>query len=117
MIPLLIDENIFRRLLPSICILFPESAHIVYEGLEKATDKKIWDYAKDKGYCLLTKDRAFSFMSALFGCPPKVIRLNCGNQNTLALMAMLELQFSAVVEFFREENACYLEIKGIQNRY
>jgi len=112
MTPLLIDENISRRLLPNICVLFPGSKHVTYEGLEKASDKIIWDYAKIMGYCLLTKDRDFSFMSALFGCPPKVIRLNCGNQSTLKLNAILGHQFSTIVEFFNEEDACYLEIEG-----
>lgn len=39
-----------------------------------------------KDFTILTKDSDFDERSQLLGCPPKVIRLICGNQSTIEIL-------------------------------
>lgn len=43
-------------------------------------DKVIWSYARDEGFAVVTLDADFHEYSLLFGGPPLVIWLKCGNQ-------------------------------------
>lgn len=44
-----------------------------------ASDADIWEYAKDHGLTIVTKDSDFSGRVLLQGAPPKVIHLKIGN--------------------------------------
>ncbi|MFE8032557.1 DUF5615 family PIN-like protein [Thiohalocapsa marina] len=43
---LLLDENLSRRVVPFLQADFPGSSQVALEGLERADDAAIWDYAK-----------------------------------------------------------------------
>lgn len=47
---LLLDENLSRRLVPFLQEDYPGTSQVVLEGLEQATDREIWQYAKEKGF-------------------------------------------------------------------
>lgn len=46
---LLFDENLSRRLIARLADLFPESSHVVLEGLQQNPDIVVWEYAKRGG--------------------------------------------------------------------
>ena len=48
-------------------------------GLAEADDRALWQYAKANAFVLVTQDSDFADMAALYGSPPKVIWLRCGN--------------------------------------
>lgn len=48
-------------------------------GLDCASDLEIWEYARDQGFAIVTKDADFEKLSLLHGAPPKVIWLRLGN--------------------------------------
>ena len=48
-------------------------------GLEKADDRKIWEFAKAGGYVIVTKDDDFLDMHSVLDSPPKIILLGLGN--------------------------------------
>ena len=50
--------------------------------MEGAADRVIWEYAKANDFILVSQDADFADMATLFGPPPKVIWLRCGNQPT-----------------------------------
>ena len=79
---LLFDENLARRLESALSNLYPGSLHIADCGLLGASDAEIWQYAKDNGLVIVSKDSDFSQRSSLFGSPPKVIWLRIGNCTT-----------------------------------
>ncbi len=108
---ILIDENLSDRLTPVLNDNFPGSSHIKSEHLMKNDDIIIWNWAKDKGYCILTKDWDFKFMSSTFGCPPKVIRLNCGNKTTNYIIDLLKQKVSIIQEFLADNDICYMQIQ------
>ena len=108
---ILIDENLSRRLVPVVAASFPGSTHVSAENLLQSADTKVWDFAKQQGYCILTKDWDFRFMSLTFGCPPKIIRLNCGNQTTNYIAELLRDKMEIILDFFDDDDLCYLEIE------
>lgn len=51
---LLFDENLSRRLVARLADLFPESSHVVLEGLLQNPDIVVWEYAKAQGFVAVT---------------------------------------------------------------
>jgi len=76
---LLLDENLSRRIVPSLQEAFPGSTHVALVGLERADDREVWDFAKRNDFVIVTKDSDFTDLLSLFGYPPKVIMLTMGN--------------------------------------
>ena len=70
---LLFDQNLSHRLPQRLADLFPESAHVRLQGLDRASDEEIWEYAKVHGYDIVSQDADFMERSRLFGAPPKVV--------------------------------------------
>lgn len=108
---IIIDENLSRRLTSFLVNSFPSSVHVSEEHLLKAEDKRIWDFALHQGYCILTKDWDYKFMSMAFGCPPKIIRINCGNKTTTYIANLLNQNLETISEFLYGGDDCYLEIE------
>jgi predicted nuclease of predicted toxin-antitoxin system len=86
---LLLDENLSRRLVPFLQHDYPGSNQVVLLGMESASDKEVWQKAKDDGYVILTRDADFQELSLVWGHPPKVIRLKTLNQSRAATLKLL----------------------------
>jgi predicted nuclease of predicted toxin-antitoxin system len=65
--------------------LFPGSSQARLEGLERASDRALWDHAGRNGFMLVTLDADFAELATLLGPPPKVVWLRQGNQRTAAI--------------------------------
>lgn len=94
---LLLDENLSRRLVPFLLHDFPGSSHVVLLGLQSATDKEVWQHAKDNGFVVVTRDADFQELSLVWGAPPAVIRLRTPNQTRAAVLKLL-LDNTAVIK-------------------
>ncbi|MGA2301496.1 MAG: DUF5615 family PIN-like protein [Candidatus Acidiferrum sp.] len=83
---LLFDENLSRKLVASVEDLFPGSAHLTHVGLSSGTsDRRIWDYARQNGFAIVTADNDFAIFGSTLGHPPKVILLeNCDYPTNVA---------------------------------
>lgn len=79
---LLFDQNLSRRLVSRLADIYPESSHVALIGMDRASDEAVWEYARTKGYVIVTKDADFIDWSVLRGSPPKVIWLRLGNCTT-----------------------------------
>ncbi len=108
---IIIDENLSRHLTSILIKPFPGSIHLSKKNLLQTSDKGIWDFAKQKDYCILTKDWDYKFMSISYGCPPKFIRLNCGNKTTIYISGLLDQKLQIINEFLQDNDSCYLEIE------
>jgi predicted nuclease of predicted toxin-antitoxin system len=53
---LLFDENLSPKLARLLKDLFPDSTHVRDVGLKAAGDPLVWDYAKNNGLVLVSKD-------------------------------------------------------------
>ena len=85
---LLLDENLSPKLAESLQEEYPESIHVRAVGLHGADDQRIWEYARDHGLTIVSKDNDFRQRSFLAGFPPKVVWLNVGNAGTRAIEAL-----------------------------
>ena len=63
---LLVDENLPPRLALDLADLFPESIHVSQVDLGNTPDGVLWDYAKTRGFALLTKDKDFANLSLVW---------------------------------------------------
>ncbi len=79
-------------------------------GLSKDDDEKIWMLAKDEGFVILTKDNDFDFLSAVYGCPPKVIKLACGNKPTKFIIELVMKHDELINKFANDNDLCLLEL-------
>jgi predicted nuclease of predicted toxin-antitoxin system len=68
---LLFDQNVSPRLTQLPSDIYPESIHVREVGLRDANDLDIWQYAKVRGYAIVSKDSDFQQPSLLHGAPPK----------------------------------------------
>ena len=65
---LLAGENLSRWLVPFLQHEYPGSNQVVLLGMESASDKEVWQKARDDGYVIVTRDADFQELS-LF-CEP-----------------------------------------------
>ncbi len=56
---LLLDENLSPRLVDRLNLLFPVMAHVREVGLAASDDQRIWEWARDHGFAILTTDADF----------------------------------------------------------
>jgi predicted nuclease of predicted toxin-antitoxin system len=107
---LLFDENLSFKLCSKLSDIFPNSSQVTLLSLERSDDSTIWDYAKSMEMTLVTQDSDFSDMTALYGAPPKIIWLRCGNQSTEYIETILRKHYSTIQDFQNDPNASCLEL-------
>jgi predicted nuclease of predicted toxin-antitoxin system len=107
---LLFDQNLSFKLFRKRADLFPDSNHIRLLGLEESSDKAIWDYAKANGFMLVSQDVDFADMATLYGPPPKVIWLRCGNQPSSAIEHRLRDHAGPIASFEQDTTTAVWEI-------
>lgn len=105
---LLLDENLSRHIVVSFASSEIEMAHISDFGLESATDQQIWDFAKDNGYAIVSKDADFHHMSFALGAPPKTIWLKLGNCSTRELTDCLRRDLQSVKKFLDDTDSALM---------
>jgi len=86
---LLLDENLSRRIVPFLQSAYPGSTQIALLGMETASDRDVWDYAKKHDFVIVTKDSDFYDLSLVLGTPPRVIWIKTGNVTKSAITALL----------------------------
>ena len=107
---LLLDQNLSRRLIPELEFHYPKSTQVALIGLEKGSDIEIWNYAKENGFVIVTKDSDFEELSVLKGCPPKVIWIKLGNTQNEKIISALVSNIQNIEENLHQENVSCLEI-------
>jgi predicted nuclease of predicted toxin-antitoxin system len=107
---LLLDENLSFRLLPALEPVYPDSAQVAQVGLSGANDRAVWQYARDQGYVLVSKDDDFLDLAAHHGPPPVVIRLALGNCPNERIVQALLGQARAIHDAVTRANVGVIEI-------
>lgn len=100
---LLFDQNLSHKLAARLADLFPQSQHVRAAGLDRASDEAVWLYAKANGFAIVTQDADFAERSRLFGAPPKVVWLRCGNSTPQSIEALLRSGVEVLAEL--EQNS------------
>ena len=109
---LLLDANVSWRLVAILKDHFDECAHVdnIPEFEFPAKDVKIWQYAKDNGYTIVTHDSDFNDLVSLRGFPPKIIRLKTGNCSRKFTANLLLRSKQTFQEFLESKEYGLLEI-------
>jgi len=107
---LLFDQNLSSKLCQALADIFPGSNQVRLVGLAEADDRAVWQHAKSNAFVLVTQDSDFSDMVALYGTPPKVVWLRCGNQPTEVIEKLLRDHSQAIAAFEQDPTANCLEI-------
>jgi predicted nuclease of predicted toxin-antitoxin system len=112
-VKLLLDQNISRRVAAAFDVYGLEIRHVSFFGLESATDRHIWDFAKDRGYAIVSKDADFHHMSFTFGAPPKTIWLKLGNCSTREITVNISRNLSAIAAFVGDADSSLMVITPV----
>lgn len=107
---LLFDQNLSFKLCQRLADLFPGSSQVRLLGLAEADDQALWHYAQANGFTLVSQDSDFADMATLFGSPPRVIWLRCGNQPTESIDKLLRDHAQVIASFEQDPDAACLEI-------
>ena len=107
---LLFDQNLSFKLCQALADLFPGSSQVRLLGLAEVEDSALWQHAKTNTFVLVTQDSDFADMAALYGQPPKVIWLRCGNRATPVIEKPLRNHAQAIATFEQDTAAACLEI-------
>lgn len=107
---LLFDENLSPKLVDALADVFPDSKHVDRIGLGGETDNAVWEYAKDNGFILVSKDSDFYDKSAFFGHPPKVIWIRRGNCSNRQIKLLLRNKSDAIKAFAQNPELSFIKI-------
>jgi predicted nuclease of predicted toxin-antitoxin system len=107
---LLFDQNLSFKLCRQLADIFPGSNQVRLLGMAEAADRDIWEHAKINGFVLVSQDADFADMATLYGPPPKVIWLRCGNQTTDTIEKRLRDHEEEIIAFERDDTAACWEI-------
>ena len=107
---LLFDQNLSHKLVERLAERFPGSSHVRNVGLKTADDPVVWDYAKQNGFTIVSKDADFHQRSLLLGYPPKVIWIRLGNCSTKDVEELLTHYTDEIATFFEDDEAAFLAL-------
>lgn len=107
---LLFDQNLSRKLVTRLDDIFPNASHVQFYGLAEKTDTEIWEFAKLNDFCIVTQDADFAERSRLYGSPPKVVWLKCGNAPTNQVETLIRFGQEAIQELLENSTLHCLEL-------
>lgn len=107
---LIFDQNLSRKLVTQLADVFPDSSHVQFHALAEKSDTSIWEFAKINDFCIVTQDVDFAERSRLYGSPPKVIWLRCGNAPTKQVESLLRSGVEVINTFLDNSNLHCLEL-------
>jgi len=109
---LLLDANVSWRLVSILKEHFGECVHVDdIPGFDfPAKDTKIWQYAKDNGYTVITHDNDFNDLMAIRGFPPKIVWLRTGNCSRKYTADLLIRSKQVILDLLISEESGLLEI-------
>jgi|SRR5580698_8540364 predicted nuclease of predicted toxin-antitoxin system len=105
----ILDENLSGVLTQKLAGYLKHVKPVRDIPLGTFSDTNIWGYARENGYTILTKDNDFLYLSNMFGCPPKIIKLNCGNKSTTYIGQLIVKRINEI-KLFAKSSECYMEI-------
>ena len=107
---LLFDENLSHKLSRRLADLFPDSLHVRDVGLKSSDDPLVWEYAKQNGLMIVSKDADMHDRSLIFGYPPKVVWVRLGNCSTRQVEELLRQEFDSIEKFYEDDYVSFLAL-------
>ncbi len=108
---LLLDQHLSHKLVDRLADLYANSEHVRNVDLHAASDGEIWDYAKQSGYVIVTKDEDFHVRSVLEGPPPKILWVRSGNCSTELVETLLRKNANEIERFQSDDMSGFLTLR------
>jgi predicted nuclease of predicted toxin-antitoxin system len=102
-VKLLLDQNLSPRLERTLEAVYPGSSHVRLLGLRDADDAVVWEFARDHGFIIVSKESDFHQRSFVLGFPPKVIWIRRGNCPTTDIEKVFRERQSNILEFCEDD--------------
>jgi predicted nuclease of predicted toxin-antitoxin system len=112
---LLLDQNLSRKLIRLLRDDFTDISHVGELELAEATDREIWEYAKQHDLIIVSKDSDFRQLALLLGPPPKVVWVNVPNASTSMILDVIRQSREAIINFSQNAEESYLALSGEQS--
>lgn len=106
----LLDQNLSHILLAALLVEFPESTHVRDVGLASSSDREVWEFARDNGFTIMSKDNDFRQRSFVEGHPPKVVWIRLDNCTTLEIESLLNERLEEFKTFETDSDASFLVV-------
>ncbi len=101
--------NVLQEIIPGVLlIVFPLTVKL--NSVAEKTDTEIWNFAQLNDFCIVTQDADFAERSRLYGSPPKVVWLRCGNAPTNQVEDLIRSGQEAIQELLVNSNLHCLEL-------
>lgn len=107
---LLFDQNLSPQLPRRLADLYPGSDHVFELGLGEADDIEVWEYARERGFIITSKDSDFNELSVVHGFPPKVVWIRRGNCSTREIEVMLREEYESLRDVEQNPTKGILEL-------
>ena len=105
---LLFDENLSPKLPEQLAPIFPDCIHIRECGMLGRPDDEVWEYARENGFTIISKDSDFQQRSLLHGLPPKIVWLRTGNCTRAHLLHLIVSSEGEIRAFGNDPTASVL---------
>ncbi len=105
---LLFDENLSRKLVARLADLFPGSTHVAFENLLQRPDLEVWQFARARGFAVVSADADFYQIAATLGAPPKVVWLRGCDYSTGVAERLLRERSILIARFEGNEEQAVL---------
>jgi len=109
---ILFDQNISFRILKLLPPDYHAAEQVRTVGLEGATDREIWDYAKENGFAIATFDADFADIAYVRGFPPKIIWFRTGNMTTPEIVRLMKQNKTIISNFLTADE--YREVACLE---
>jgi len=107
-VKLLFDANLSPALVVRLHSEYPDSTHVRAVGLRTGSDAQVWDYAKAKGFTIVSKDTDFRERSFVEGSRRKSCGWMPATQARPEIAALLHRERSRVEGFGGSTDASLL---------
>ena len=108
----LIAQNLSFRLVDALLPRFSGSCHVRDVALAGEDDERIWRFAKEEGFVIVTKDNDFLARALVRGHPPQVIQICLGNASTRRIAEVLRARADDIERFVTENTASVFMLHG-----
>ena len=108
---LLFDQHLSHKQTMALIDLFPDSTHVRDVGQQSSDDKTIWNFAKDNGLTIVTKDSDYFDFVQVFGYPPKIIWIKSGNGPTSLVAQIIRKNYSVILLSLNDPQIGIIEIQ------
>lgn len=108
---LLVDAQLPLALARWLTAAGVDALHVVDVGLQSASDRELWAWARREGRALVTKDEDFRDLSIRLGPPPPVVWVRIGNCRKSVLLAAFARVLPALLDSLRAGESL-VELRG-----